>query len=117
MTNNMVAWNDGLYNRIARYNLTGPTAQRRAFPLIGGNQRCVHTSGAANYLIRGHTGYMGKDGSVYQTFLSRANCSMPNYASYGAVITTTDETCSCYNGIRAKSAFVPSRTFDSDRRC
>ena len=86
---------------------------------MGGNQRCVRTSGAANYLIRGHTGYMGKDGTVYQTFLSRANCSMPNYASYGAVITTNDETCSCYNGIRAKAAFVPPRTFtaiaDTDR--
>ena len=37
---------------------------------------------------------------------------MPNYASYGAVITTNDETCSCYNGIRGKAAFVPPRTFD-----
>ena len=36
MTNNMVAWNGGLFNRIARYDLTGPTAQRGAFPLIGG---------------------------------------------------------------------------------
>ena len=28
MTNNMVAWNGGLYNRIARYDLDGPTAER-----------------------------------------------------------------------------------------
>ena len=35
MTNNMVAWNGGLYNRIARYNLTGPTAERGAFPPHG----------------------------------------------------------------------------------
>ena len=32
---------------------------------------------------------------------------MPNYPTYGAVMTTTDETCSCYNGLRGKTAFVP----------
>ena len=26
--------------------------------MIGGNQRCVRTSGAANVLVRGHTGYV-----------------------------------------------------------
>lgn len=109
MTNNMVFWNGGLYNRIARYSLDGPTADRQATGMMGGNQRCVRTSGSANYLVRGHTGFIDREGNAYQTFMSRGNCSMPNYPTYGAIVMTTDETCSCYNGFRGKGALVPAR--------
>ncbi|GEM_PF-1096099 len=110
MTNNMVYWNGGLYNKIASYSLDGPTADREATRMFGGNQRCVRTSGSAKYLVRGHTGFIDREGNAYQTFMTRGNCSMPNYPTYGAIVMTTDETCSCYNGFRGKGALVPART-------
>ena len=109
MSNNMVSWNGKLYNKLASYSLDGPTADRAAVGFFGGNQRCVRTSGSANFLVMGHTGYIGTDGTAYQTFLTRGNCSMPNYPTFGAIVMTTDETCSCYNGFRGKGALVPAR--------
>ena len=66
MTNNGL-WNGGLFNKLARYNMDGPTADRAGSWTGTGNMRCVRT-GLANYLIRGFTGYMGADGTGYQTY-------------------------------------------------
>ena len=115
----MVFWNGGLINKIATYAMDGSGGTLGGGRFIGGNQRCVRLSGSASYLLYGHTGYFGSDGRTHQTFLTRGNCSMPNYASYGAILDVTDETCACYNGIRGNAAlipYVPGPMIDDDHR-
>ena len=112
MTNNLVYWN-GYFshkNGILPKDNSGLIRGKHTVS-IGGNQRCVRTTATGNYIIRGHTGYYGKDGSVYQTFLTRGNCAMPNYPTHGAMMSVTDETCACYNGLRGNVALVPPVTF------
>ena len=109
MTNNLVAWNNALFSKEGLYHTTGPTRDTRAVRFLGGNQRCVRLSGATNYLVYGFTSFMDRQGNSFQTGLIRGNCAMPNYATYGAVLSVTDETCNCYNGLRGQLALVPPR--------
>lgn len=114
MTNNLVYWKDNLVVRTGALNQDGPEnveIEGRFGIGTGGNQRCVRSTASENFLIRGHTGYLAKDGTGYQTFLTRGNCAMPNYPTHGAVMSVTDETCACYNGLRGNVALVPPKEF------
>jgi outer membrane protein assembly factor BamB/SAM-dependent methyltransferase len=107
MTNNLVFWDDKLVNKVSFYEMDGPTKKQSGPSFLGGNTRCVRLSGSANFLIQGFTAYYGRDGRNFVTFMTRGNCSLPNYATYGAVMSVTDETCNCYNGMRGNAGLIP----------
>ena len=68
----------------------------------------MRLTGTDNYLVYGFNSFVDKEGRSYQVSLTRGNCAMPNYPTYGAVISVFDETCSCYNGIRGSAALIPA---------
>ncbi len=118
MLNNAVAWQGAIWTYgkgggLRRFAVDGstPREQTRQPNVLGGNQRCVRTSGSTNYFVTGMTSWMDAEGNRYQTGLTRGNCSMPNYLARGALLTTTDQVCSCYNGIRGQVALVPQVPF------
>ena len=127
MTNNYVAWNGELVSKHSALpmamseNAPGVTKvgpektwmlytgaegnkKRKVYPFLGGNQRCVRLAGTEDYLVYGFNSFVDKEGRSYQVSLTRGNCAMPNYPTYGAVISVFDETCSCYNGLRGSAA-------------
>jgi len=107
MLNNILIWNDGLWADTRNFSTKGPTQTAGDFINMTGNARCVRYSASANYLLLGFNSFIGKDFTSYQTGLTRGNCAMPNYATHGALISVTDETCSCYNGLRGQTALIP----------
>ncbi len=132
MTNNGILWNGMLVSKHATYSLTpqqsgtpgftfveesggtqrftgaenGKTRSKLTF--LGGNQRCVRMSGTEDWIVYGFNSFVSKDGTSYQTSLVRGNCAKPNYATYGAVMSLFDPTCSCYNGLRGSIALIPA---------
>ena len=76
--------------------------------MVQGNARCVRMSGTGNYLMVGFGGMLDKSGTWYQTHLQRGGCAVPNKAAYGAVLSSHDSVCSCYNGVRGQVALVPA---------
>ena len=107
-TNNMVVWHDELYHRRAKLPMSADaTPDWSAVNFRAGNIRCVRLSGSTNYLMNGFNAYFSRDGSLTYSGLSRGNCGMPNYVGYGAVLSAADQTCGCYNGIRAHAAYLP----------
>lgn len=133
MTNNYIAWNGALVSKHASYpaqmsaDAAGVTLvgerdgggllftgaegnrSRNQYRFLGGNQRCVRLSGTDDYLVYGFNSWVDREGRSYQVSLTRGNCAMPNYPTYGAVISVFDETCSCYNGLRGSAALVPAQ--------
>lgn len=132
MTNNAILWNGMLVSKHATYSLhpqssgtagftfveetngsqrfTGAenSRTREKLTFLGGNQRCVRMSGTEDWIVYGFNSFVSRDGTSYQTSLVRGNCAKPNYATYGAVMSLFDPTCSCYNGLRGSIALIPS---------
>ncbi len=107
-SNNMVIWNGEMYHRAAKLPKTvNENMEWGAVTSQMGNTRCVRLSGSSNYLFFGFNSYLSKDGEWTLSGLSRGNCAMPNYAAYGALLAPGDQQCSCYNGLRGHTAFLP----------